>query len=346
MQKTIIGVLCVFLFVGALAIPAVHAETTTDTQMAQIKALMAQLEELQKQMNTIKGEVRNILKSSTITEGTTSDDVKKIQELLATDETVYPEGKVTGYFGPMTKEALKRFQKRHNLSETGMVDGDTKEYLESYLKEGFGENVPKGLLKAPGMMKKVESRMETGCGEKGKNAGMGPLCKKIKERMHTKEDGVRCDHEHKMEMRKDGKMKDGMKMKCKMDHKHEDMMDDEDEDDEMDDDNNSDATFKDATKAIRDASREIMKAQKEIRKAEGDTAEAQKLLKDARAKQEEALAARVAKTFDEAVESAEMAGELAEEAAESAKDADEDDEEEDEDEDEDDSDDEDAEDDN
>jgi hypothetical protein len=166
------------LFMGVVLVPSAHAETTTSitSMLEQIKALMAKVEELQKQLATIRGEVKAVLKEG-LKEGATDEDIKKIQELLATDSTIYPEGKVTGFFGPLTKEAIRRFQKRHELEVTGTVDADTRALLEGYLKERFGDKIPAGLLTAPGIAKKVELRVKEGCdGTKG----MGVLCQKLR----------------------------------------------------------------------------------------------------------------------------------------------------------------------
>jgi peptidoglycan hydrolase-like protein with peptidoglycan-binding domain len=47
--------------------------------------------------------------------GERSQEVRKLQELLATDRSLYPEGLVTGYFGRLTQLALGRFQVRYGL---------------------------------------------------------------------------------------------------------------------------------------------------------------------------------------------------------------------------------------
>lgn len=166
-----------FLFMGLLLVPHTHAETaTTNTtsvtvMMEKIKTLMAQLEELKKQLATVQGEVRETLKNG-ILEGTNSEDMKKIQELLATDPAIYPEGKVTGYFGPLTKEAIKRFQTKHNLDATGIVDDETKELMESYLSERMEGKLPQGLLRDPSMMKKMQERMHMKCRPMGEKEDM------------------------------------------------------------------------------------------------------------------------------------------------------------------------------
>lgn len=183
MKKYIFSGIVTLLLVGTVTVPHItQAETSTNTQMLeQIKALMAKVEELQKQLAVLRGEVKSVLKDG-LSEGMTDADIAKLQELLATDPTIYPEGKKTGYFGPLTKEAIKRFQARHGLEITGKVDEETKDMLEEYLHEGFGGTIPVGLLKAPGIAKKVEDRFLLGCDKRhGGGKGMGPLCKKWKE---------------------------------------------------------------------------------------------------------------------------------------------------------------------
>ncbi len=183
MKKFILSGALSLIFMGAIIAP-VHAETTasttdttTSSMMEQIKALMTQLKSLQEQLAQLKGEIKTL--KDGLHEGMTDADIAKIQELLATDSSIYPEGKITGYFGPLTKNALMRFQMRHGATSTGEIDAETRDLLEEYLHEGFGDKIPQGLLRAPGIMKKVEDRFRFGCDVRGGGAGMGPLCKKF-----------------------------------------------------------------------------------------------------------------------------------------------------------------------
>jgi peptidoglycan hydrolase-like protein with peptidoglycan-binding domain len=53
-------------------------------------------------------------------EGSSGQSVRVLQELLAREPDVYPEALVTGYFGPLTKRAVQRFQEKHGIvSSTG-----------------------------------------------------------------------------------------------------------------------------------------------------------------------------------------------------------------------------------
>lgn len=48
-----------------------------------------------------------------------SDDVKRLQQILAKDKTIYPEGLATGFFGPATERAVKAFQKKQGIVTEG-----------------------------------------------------------------------------------------------------------------------------------------------------------------------------------------------------------------------------------
>ncbi len=65
----------------------------------------------------------------TLKRGSKGDDVKKLQELLANDKEIYPDGEVSGIFGPATAKAVGRFQEKHEIA----VPGD----------EGYGEVGPR-----------------------------------------------------------------------------------------------------------------------------------------------------------------------------------------------------------
>jgi len=129
---------------------------------AQIKALTTQIESLQQAKGEIKEtakEIKGTLKLlGQLREGMTGEDVKLLQEILATDPDIYPEGLVTGYFGNLTKNAVKKFQKIAGLEQVGAVGPKTLSKINELLTEGAGKSgkVPPGLLIAPGIRKKVD----------------------------------------------------------------------------------------------------------------------------------------------------------------------------------------------
>lgn len=59
-------------------------------------------------------------------QGMKGDQVRKLQSMLSLDSTVYPEKYVTGYFGKLTQQAIKRWENKHrgrNASSTPTVIG-------------------------------------------------------------------------------------------------------------------------------------------------------------------------------------------------------------------------------
>jgi plastocyanin/peptidoglycan hydrolase-like protein with peptidoglycan-binding domain len=55
----------------------------------------------------------------TLSYGATGADVTQLQQFLAKDATVYPEGTVSGYFGSLTQAAVQRWQTKHGIVSSG-----------------------------------------------------------------------------------------------------------------------------------------------------------------------------------------------------------------------------------
>jgi len=85
--------------------------------------------------------------------GDRGPDVRKLQELLAANNEIYPEGLVTGYYGSLTAQAVSRLQERAGLPSVGRVGPRTLNQVNSLLNEGAGQSgiIPPGLLQAPGL---------------------------------------------------------------------------------------------------------------------------------------------------------------------------------------------------
>lgn len=62
----------------------------------------------------------------TLYKGTLHEEVKILQEFLAKDKEVYPEGLITGYFGKLTEAAVKRFQEKYGIEPVGIVGPKTR----------------------------------------------------------------------------------------------------------------------------------------------------------------------------------------------------------------------------
>ena len=105
----------------------VFAQTSADTQaqIDSINGLTTQIKTLQNQRKTLVSTLVTQLK-----QGTQSDAVTALQELLALDSSIYPEGLVTGYFGKLTAAAVKKFQAKNGLEQVGYVGPKTLEKLK------------------------------------------------------------------------------------------------------------------------------------------------------------------------------------------------------------------------
>jgi len=53
--------------------------------------------------------------------GMSGADVSSLQMFLARDSSIYPEGLVTGYFGPLTEAAVSNFQNHNGIDPIGRV---------------------------------------------------------------------------------------------------------------------------------------------------------------------------------------------------------------------------------
>lgn len=80
--------------------------------------MKSQLTTTKEELQAVKEEIRF---TKTLVFGTTGQEVKRLQEVLKSIPDVYPEGRVTGYFGPLTQSAVRRFQEKHGIESVGIV---------------------------------------------------------------------------------------------------------------------------------------------------------------------------------------------------------------------------------
>lgn len=83
--------------------------------------------------------------------GTTSEQTKILQQILATDPSLYPEGLTTGYYGTLTTKAVGRFQEKYNIvGPTHEAYGYAGPQTRAKIKEVFSTqqtpNDPQALL--------------------------------------------------------------------------------------------------------------------------------------------------------------------------------------------------------
>ena len=67
--------------------------------------------------------------TKTLKRGVSGEEVRQLQQVLKTMPDSYPEGLVSGYFGPLTQKAVKRFQVKHGIEAIGIVGPKTRKKL-------------------------------------------------------------------------------------------------------------------------------------------------------------------------------------------------------------------------
>lgn len=104
---------------------------------SQIASLLAQIKQLQVLIAQLQGQpasagacvqlTRNLYLDST--DATTDGQVGKLQQFLARDPSIYPEARITGYFGPATERAVQRWQAAHGIVSSGDPDSTGYGYV-------------------------------------------------------------------------------------------------------------------------------------------------------------------------------------------------------------------------
>jgi peptidoglycan hydrolase-like protein with peptidoglycan-binding domain len=68
--------------------------------------------------------------------GMSGADVSAVQSFLAQDRTIYAEGRVTGYFGPLTRTAVANFQTRNDIPSVGRIGPITLPIINAQMNGG------------------------------------------------------------------------------------------------------------------------------------------------------------------------------------------------------------------
>lgn len=102
---------------------------------AMIRELQAKIQELQRQLDELEasGKTKVFEFAQNLRRGASGNDVKRLQEFLKETPEIYPAGLVTGRFGPLTEAAVKRFQAKNGILETGVVGPLTRSKLNELL---------------------------------------------------------------------------------------------------------------------------------------------------------------------------------------------------------------------
>ncbi len=111
-MKKIATSICAFIITLTPALAS--ADQIADLQ-AQIMLLSQQLAAMQQQ----KAPTGCPTITAPIGPGSSGPNVTTLQQFLARDRNMYPEGQVTGYYGTLTTTAVQRFQTKYNIVSSG-----------------------------------------------------------------------------------------------------------------------------------------------------------------------------------------------------------------------------------
>ena len=70
-------------------------------------------------------------------QGSTGVDVSSLQTFLAQDNTIYPQGLITGYYGSLTTSAVSNFQARNSIPTVGRVGPTTLAAINAQMSGGM-----------------------------------------------------------------------------------------------------------------------------------------------------------------------------------------------------------------
>ncbi len=154
MKKNIIAGIVALVFIASAASVAPASALTVDELQTQIKELLAKVASLQLQLRTTltaqtppadpttvsvsppsKHRICSIL-ARNLSQGTRGDDVRGLQEFLSAEG--YLSANATGYFGPMTMQAVAKWQASEGVSPAGSVGPMSRERIRYWCGGGKG----------------------------------------------------------------------------------------------------------------------------------------------------------------------------------------------------------------
>lgn len=163
MKNTLIASLVALVLVGGAALP-VQALSISEIQN-QIQELLARVAALRTQMNQIQGQDGSQTTGTTaggivpsqgrshricallnrnLSQGMSGDDVRGMQEFLQSEG--FLAASPTGYFGPMTAQAIAKWQAKEGLTQVGVFGPLSRERIKRWCGGGGGDT--SSLLKA------------------------------------------------------------------------------------------------------------------------------------------------------------------------------------------------------
>lgn len=116
--------------------------TLSDSQIQAIISLLKSFGAEESVINNVSASLRGAPAAaahgkiiSNIARGSKGEDVRALQEFLKKNKDIYPEGNVTGYFGSLTKSAVKRFQQKYGIEAIGTVGPKTRAKINELIEK-------------------------------------------------------------------------------------------------------------------------------------------------------------------------------------------------------------------
>ncbi|MBI2627970.1 MAG: peptidoglycan-binding protein [Candidatus Niyogibacteria bacterium] len=125
----ILFLLGLFLFLPFFTFADHNDAHTIEQLQTQIQALQAQLQKITGEIDSQTPAVSPACPALSydlylgLRDYETGGQISALQKFMAQDPSIYPEGFVTGYYGPLTEQAVKRFQSRYGLLSDSRPDG-------------------------------------------------------------------------------------------------------------------------------------------------------------------------------------------------------------------------------
>ncbi len=162
MKHTLYKTSCVLVVVATLATAAPASAASATETLARMDVIILEMQKLRAEFAALlaspgasqsptPGAVLGAGTTSILTDdlsyGVTNASIEKIQKLMATDSEIYPDGTISGFFGPKTQDALRRFQVRFGLDPVGVVGPSTKAIFEAFMAKYPNDTYPTDVLK-------------------------------------------------------------------------------------------------------------------------------------------------------------------------------------------------------
>lgn len=98
--------------------PLVAGAASVEELRAQVQQLLERVNQLQQ--SGVAGPAASCPQiGRSLKRGSSGEDVSRLQQFLARDIAIYPEGLVTGYYGALTEAAVRRWQAKFNIVSSG-----------------------------------------------------------------------------------------------------------------------------------------------------------------------------------------------------------------------------------